>query len=189
MAPALLPCFPEVLPLLTHRILDVLLYRLANGSLWPTPSTAPLLALPPQVVNVLLLLVEGLGFMQPPPPPSNDPGAPVALASLRALLPAACDADPTLEGELLNHLFGYSNWALTELAVALEEVEVQAGVGGPGAARRSEFGSASAQAHAQRRASVTGELCSSLLRVLELTAGTCMWGGVEQRGGGGALVE
>eukprot|EP00887_Chlorella_sp_A99_P000718 scaffold5.g718.t1 len=117
-----------------------------------------------QVVNVLLVVVEGTGFLQPAPGAAARSAA-GPLAALRHLLPATCAADPGRCGEYFTHVFGYANWALTELVVALDEVQSTA------APRRGlDLGGSSAAAHALRRASVTGELCISLLRVLEFTA-------------------
>ncbi|GAB4816683.1 hypothetical protein N2152v2_003729 [Parachlorella kessleri] len=118
-----------------------------------------------QVGNVLLLLVEGTGFMQL----SASERGPVwhaGVSELRRLLGRALADDPALAAAFLNHLFSSASWAATEMVVALEELR---GVWEAG--RGSSLALQPGPAAALRRASVTVELCSSLLRLLEFTAG------------------
>lgn len=78
---------------------------------------------------------------------------------MRALAAAALAADPPAAAAFLNALFDHANWAVTELLVAVEELDAAGG------------GEARGAAQLHRRAAATADLAAGLLRLLEWAAG------------------
>ncbi|KAI7841821.1 hypothetical protein COHA_004350 [Chlorella ohadii] len=110
------------------------------------------------VSNFFALLVEGQGFLHPPPAFPSDFVEP--LARLRGMFKQACLGDAELCGRFLHHLFTHLNAMLTELVASLEGLDSSWSRAGGGPSPQL-----------LRLLTSTADYTLVLLRTLELMAG------------------